>query len=96
MWDPEFADKIPCEVLQYIRESAMHGAPARYSGPRHRVRAKSHNSLHQRIHEVAAKAIEDGQKGRALVFINEEVDEHVQDGLIASPMGVVDKQMPDR
>ena len=94
--EKDLNDKIPSEVLQYVRESAVHGAPARYTGPRHRVRARPPNSLHQRIHEVAAKAVKDGQKGRALVFINEEVDDHVQDGLIASPMGVVDKQKPDR
>ena len=90
---PTLDDQLHPDHLEYLRTIRKEGMPARYVGPRERVKAKLHPNAKRNLNQVYKQIAKDVGKHRVLV-----VDSN-HPGLaktVSSPFEAVDKMLPDR
>ena len=81
------------DLLAYLRHVRKYGMPARYVGPRDRVKAKMHPNARRNVNQVYKQVAKDVKKHRALVVDGSHVG---LGGTVSSPLEAVDKMLPDR
>ena len=93
------------DLLDYLRDIELNGAPARSTEARARVEAKPHQSALSALDQVYAQVWKDVNRGRVLVVPRSSVDrggkdesnlEELLGDVHASSFGAVDKLNPDR
>jgi len=90
----ELDQRLPPDMLAYLRDCAAHGVAARQPPCSTRIRGLPDPSLVDHLDEAFRKVWKDAHRGRALLVA--ELPDALMRGVRASPLGRVPKMNPDR